>query len=150
MATGIIEYGNKEQVIKRKHYRMDCFWNIECRECSDLAEQEEENPWFSAMTTDISGGGCRFNSVRQCNQDSKLMIKIKNPEKNKENELSFKAKVIVSQLLPNRKDVYETRVSFMELSFGEQEQLIRWIFEEKRKFKWQERGLDNEEKYFDY
>jgi len=102
------------------------------------------------MTTDISGGGCRFNTTRQLKQDSKLIIKIKNPEKNKEDELSFHAKVIASQILPNRKDMYETRVSFVGLSFEEQEQLIRWIFEEKRKFKWQERGLDNEEKYFDY
>ena len=72
------------------------------------------------------------------------------PDKNKEDELSFKAMVIISQVLPNRKEVYETRVRFVDLSFGEQEQLIQWIFEEKRKFKWQERGFENEEKYFDY
>ena len=150
MAAGIIEYGSKKQVIRRKHYRMDCFWNIECMESKEVQKSEEENEWFEAMTTDISGGGCRFNSQKQFNQESNLIIKIKNPEKNKKEELLFDAKVIASQLLPNRKEVYETRVRFVNLSFLKQEQLIRWIFEEKRKFKWQERSFENEEKYFDY
>lgn len=150
MAAGIIEYGCKKPVIRRKHYRMDCFWNIECGMILSEEEQVGKDAWFTGMTTDISGGGCRFNSARQLNQDSTFIMKIKNPDKNKDDELSLKAKVIVSQLLANRREVYETRVRFIDISFGEQEQLIRWIFEEKRKFKWQERGLENEEKYFDY
>ncbi len=150
MTAGIVEYGCKEPVIRRRHYRMDCFWNVECQEISCKEGQEIKDDWFEAMTADISGGGCRFNSARQLNQDSTLVMKIKNPDKNKDDELSVEAKVITSQLLSNRKEVYETRVRFVNLSFIEQEQLIRWIFEEKRKFKWQERGLGNEEKYFDY
>lgn len=154
VTTDIIEYGQKEKVISRKHYRFGCLWNISCQECPDtkevLAATEEEKEWFQAATTDISGGGCRFNSSRQLEQDSVLIIKIKGSEKKKEKELLFKAKVIGSIPLPNRMGVYETRVKFIELSFCEQEQLIKWIFEEKRKFKWRERGLDHEEKYFNY
>lgn len=149
MVASIIEYGSKEETIKRKHYRIGCLWEVNCKECQSEAENEEDG-WFQATTTDISGGGCRFNATSQLTQDGILRIKINNPEKNKVDELSFKAKVIASQLLPNREGIYETRVKFVNLSFWEQEQLIRWIFEEKRKFKWQERGLENEEKYFDY
>ena len=112
--------------------------------------QIEEALWFQATVTDISGGGCRFNSERLLKQDTDLYIKIKNPEKNKEDELSFKGKVIASHSLSNRNEVCETRVRFVELSFEEQEKLLRWIFEEKRKFKWQERGFVDEEKYFNY
>ena len=150
MATGIIEYGCKEPVIRRKHYRINYLWNMEYQEESHKEELDISDNWFLAMTTDISGGGCRFNSTRQLNQDETITIKIKNPDKNKKDELSFKAKVIISQLLPNREKVYETRVRFIDFSFEAQEQLIRWIFEEKRKFKWQERGFGNEEKYFNY
>lgn len=150
METDIIEYGSREKTIKRKHYRINCLWNISCRMCRGDLEQTEEDQWFFAATTDVSGGGCRFNSTREFEQDSIIMIKIKNPEKNKEDELLLKGMVIASQLLPNRKGTYETRVKYVEPSFREQEQLIRWIFEEKRKFKWQERGFDNEEKYFSY
>lgn len=150
MVSGIIEYKSKEQMIKRRHYRMNCFWNILYQEEMDLDEQKENTTWFPATITDISGGGCRFNSERLLKQETNLLIKIKNPEKNKTDELSFKGKVIASQNLSNRKEVYETRICFIELSFEKQEKLIRWIFEEKRKLKWQERGFINEEKYFDY
>ena len=91
MATGIIEYGCKEPVIRRRHYRINCLWNMECQEESDKEELDMSDNWFLATTTDISGGGCRFNSIRQLNQDETIIIKIKNPDKNKKDELSFKA-----------------------------------------------------------
>ena len=159
MATGIIEYGRKEQVVRRKHYRIDCFWNLECMEILEDSERAEstklqgntkEGEWIPVMTTDISGGGCRFNSTKQFMEDCNLIIKIRNPEKDRKEDLLFDAKVIASQVIANRKELYETRIRFVDLSFSKQEQLIRWIFEEKRKSKWKERGLKNEEKYFDY
>ena len=147
----IVEFkknGNKNEALKRRHYRMGCLWDISCQEEAE-EENKQEKKWFSAVTTDISGGGCRFNSSVQPKDSSILIIKITEPNKKRE-ELIFKAQVIASLPLPNRREIYETRVKFIELSFLKQEQLIKWIFEEKRKLKWQERGSSYEEKYFNY
>ena len=144
----IVEFkkdGNKNEALKRRHYRMGCLWDISCMQ----AGENSENMWFPAVTTDISGGGCRFNSSIRSEDGSILKIKIVGPDSKKE-ELVFKAQVIASLSLPNRKEIYETRVKFIEFSFSDQEQLIKWIFEEKRKLKWQERSLCHEEKYFNY
>lgn len=128
---------------------MGCLWDISCRKADDNQKEEQEFIWFKAVTTDISGGGCRFNSSEQSESDSILIIKIAEPDKKKD-ELIFKGKVIASSPLPNRRGMYETRIEFIELSFLNQEQLIKWIFEEKRKLKWEERSLLYEEKYFNY
>ncbi len=160
MSSSIIESGNKEKKFqkKRKHYRLNCLWDIEYQVISDSdkifsdkdKKEMKEEPWLKGITTDISGGGCRFNSEEQQKQGDILIIKIKGLEKEKQEELFFHARVIASLPLSNRKKTYENRVEFLELPFLEQEKLIQWIFEEKRRRKWQERSLDDEKKYFDY
>ena len=153
MSSSIIESGSKEKKFqkKRKHYRWNCLWDIEYQVISDTDKNEnKEELWLKGITTDISGGGCRFNSEEQQKQGDILIIKIKGLEKEKEVELFFHARVIASLPLSNRKKTYENRVEFLEIPFLEQEKLIQWIFEEKRKRKWQERSLDDEKKYFDY
>ena len=173
-----LEHGSKEENFqkKRKHYRLNCLWNIkyqviskqtvdynkhsvymqeeneECVDRDSLASNQEEKKrenWLEGITTDISGGGCRFNSKDQQKQGDILVIKIKDLEHEGE-ELFFHGRVIASISLSNRKKTYENRIEFLGFSFLEQEKLIQWIFEEKRRRKWQERSLDDEKKYFDY
>ncbi len=151
MISDITESKSKEKKSqkRRKHYRLNYLWEVCYKVVSDNCENEEKDLWFKGITTDISGGGCCFNSERQQKKDDILIIRISGFEKEKE-EFIFRAKVITSLPLSNREKTYENRVAFLELSFLEQEKLIQWIFEEKRKMKWQERSLDDEKKYFNY
>ena len=73
-----LESGSKEKNFekKRKHYRLNCLWDIEYQVLSDVEEEESETKqWFTGITTDISGGGCRFNSEEQQQQDNILVLK---------------------------------------------------------------------------
>ena len=94
---------------KRKHYRLNYLWELEYQVISS-GNKEEELVWFKGVTTDISGGGCRFNSERQQEKDDILTIKIGEFEKMGEGGLILKARVISSLPLLNRQAVYENRV----------------------------------------
>ena len=171
-----LESGSKEKNFekKRKHYRLNCLWDIKyqviCKKnvnynkdsvympeencdkhnISNNSAETKKGNWLKGITTDISGGGCRFNSEEQQKKGDILIIKIKSLDQQSEEELFFYGRVIASVSLSNRKKTYENRIEFLELPFLEQEKLIWWIFEEKRRRKWQERSFDDEKKYFDY
>lgn len=115
MSSSIIESGSKEKKFqkKRKHYRLNCLWNIEYQVISDSDKKEtKEEPWLKGITTDISGGGCRFNSEEQQKQGNILIIKIKGLEKEKQEELFFMQESLPLYLCQIVKKLMKTEWNF--------------------------------------
>ena len=129
---------------RREYYRFSCALEMGSRA---LKEEEEEAladvgdkdilllplPLQSSTIVDISGGGLRFvadfayevNSLIICNYT--LLI-------NKDyKEYNLIGKVLSVRELENRKGVFEHRIQFVNMNKAEQEEIIKYIFDEERR-----------------
>lgn len=154
-----------EKFQRRQYYRLECIKDIECRLVApeeaeliekieaDSFEDEEEREmlrkqlnslqleWYQATLTDISGGGARFNAPMRYNPGDKIRIDISFEVKHCYFGHELKANVISSIPLNNRPDMFEIRVEFSEITVGQRETIIKFVFEEERKRRKRERGL---------
>lgn len=132
-----------ERIQRRQFYRLAHSMEIEFKE---LLEEEtpaaEELPWNTGTTLDISGGGCRFNSAAACTAGEKLELRFFIKMASGTYEQNWIGKVTASVPVPNRADVFETRVEFLGEERRKREQLVKFIFEEERKIRQKERGMD--------
>ncbi len=122
-----------EEEILEKKLRAEDFRNSDERaECRRRLSQFEKE-WLSGAITDISGGGARLNSLQQLNQGDKMRIKLDIILGNGLKKLILGADVIASNRIANRNDVFEHRVEFNDIMQRDREDLIKYIFEQERK-----------------
>lgn len=155
-----------EKYQRREFYRLACILDIEYRVVPDVemeltsriqnnefkTEDEKnkvydvinqiQNSWEPAIITDISGGGARFNSKIRQQKGEKLRISITFHISEGTIDYELKANVISSDILPNRLDMFENRVEFSEIESGQRESIIKYVFEEERKNRKRERGIE--------
>lgn len=147
-------YTGLQRYQRREHYRLSC--NIELK-YRILAEKEAEmllrlktpadyeNPQqnsghIKGITLDISGGGMRFVSAYQNQVDDYVLAEFAVPIAGKTVAYSILAKIISTREVPNKKCTYEHRVKFENISSKERELLIKFIFEEERRYRKNEKG----------
>jgi c-di-GMP-binding flagellar brake protein YcgR len=142
---------------RRQYYRLECIYDIEYRvitkemeiierkvSTDDFSSPEERtefrkrlnqlnNEWVKATFNDLSGGGARFTSRLSHEQGDKLRIKFDFNLGKDMKKLVIGAEVVASTKVLNRSDIYEHRVEFKEIGKNDREDLIKFIFEQERR-----------------
>lgn len=155
-----------EKYQRREYYRLECLIEVEYRIITDneitlrkklkensFVNEEElnicldnlktlEKQWIEGTIIDISGGGARLNS--ETNHESNQQIELRVPFDLSKNykEIKLKANVVFSLKLQNRIGFYEHRIQFSEISKEKRETIIKYIFDEERRIRRKEKGLD--------
>lgn len=148
---------NLEKFQRRQYFRLECIHDIEYRVISieesildrkmsteDFVNAEERaecrmklnqfnREWMSASVTDLSGGGLKFTSEMSHNSGDKLRIKLDFLLSRDVKKLVLGANVISSNRILNRMGAYEHRVEFTDIMQKDREALIKYIFEQDRK-----------------
>lgn len=132
-----IEYRivSKEEEILEQKLRSDDFQNDQERDVCKTKLAEFAKSWISGTVVDLSGGGARYNSPKQHSQGDKAKIKFNLTLSNGVKKLLIGANLIASTKIMNRIDIFEHRVEFIEITTKEREDLIRFIFEQERRLR---------------
>lgn len=130
---------------RRQYYRLECIHDVKYRFLTenddkipinyDKIEQNNEkveHNWTKGAIIDISGGGARLNSSIHHQKGDKIRIKLDLVIGNKLHQMELDAEVLASSRVDNRNDLYEHRVQFSNISKKDREDLIRYIFEQDR------------------
>lgn len=155
-----------EKYQRRSYYRLDCVLDIEYRILSTeelqwmqkfsddkhpTQEEQEQytqkfdeiaNLWEEGTAIDISGGGMRFISSTLYEPSDKLRIKLFLEDQGKIQEQVVLASVISSARIPNKTGSIEHRVKFLKISNEQRETIIKFIFQEQRRIRRKEKGLE--------
>lgn len=130
-----IEYRiiTKEEELLERKLRNEDFRNAderaECRKRLSLLSKD----WIQAAFTDLSGGGARLNSPQEHSQGDKIRIKFDFVIGSELKKMVLGADVISSNRIMNRTGMYEHRVEFNDIMQKDREILIKYIFEQERK-----------------
>lgn len=124
---------------RRQYYRLECL--IDFKYGVVLEEGQGPKSWVSGVITDISGGGIRFHSQKQL-QAEKLMVSFSLFTTQGLKNFQIEAKIISCLPTSNRNAKYEYRVEFHNIKKDDREIIVRYIFEEERKRRRKERGLN--------
>ena len=147
-------YTGLQKYQRREHYRLSCNIDLKYRVLSEKEAElmlrlktpaEFENPqqnlgYIKGITLDISGGGMRFVSVYECVPDEYILADFSVPIAGKTVTYSILSRIISTREVPNKKHTYEHRVKFEDISSKERELLIKFIFEEERRYRKNEKG----------
>jgi len=109
--------------------------SITPQEQTEIRERLEQlkNMWINCCITNLSGGGCKFNSGEKLEPGEKIVIKLQFNLKNKLRELEIVSDIIASEKMYKKAGFYEHRAEFSDISPKDREDLIKYIFEEERK-----------------
>ncbi len=153
-----------EKYQRRQYFRLECIQDIVYRivtEEEELLEQklienafddpevlsefrmrltELNRDWLHGSMTDLSGGGAKFTSDRQHQAGEKLKLKLELTSAEEKKEIILDATVVHSGIIINRRDIFEHRVKYVNISRKDREELIRYIFEQERKRRKYERS----------
>ncbi|MDD6208757.1 MAG: flagellar brake domain-containing protein [Clostridiales bacterium] len=126
-----------QKVLQEKNY-------ANTTEMQAFAEQYDtihnEN-WFEVTLVDISGGGARFFSQKEIDISSLISMCFPGILTETGKALELDGRLIACQPIPDRK-LFEYRAEFYNVSAKERENLVKYIFEEERKQRKKEKGLE--------
>ncbi|MDF2510392.1 MAG: hypothetical protein K0S04_258 [Herbinix sp.] len=150
---------NLVKIQRRQFYRLECIYDIDYRlvtldeellekrlkvddfendkereECKKNLSQFNKD-WIHGDILDISGGGLRFYSKYLHKQGDKLRIKIVVRVGNDTIKMEPEAQIVASYKIENRIGTFEHRVQFVDISPKDRENLIRFIFEQERRLR---------------
>lgn len=147
-------YTGVQKFQRRQHYRLECNIEVQYRvlteeEAKLLLNNQKPADFENALvgkgqirgiTLDISGGGVRFISQSPDMEGKHILIEFDVQIGNAPKYFSIVAVQIDTRKKPNRKNVYEHRVQFENISQRDREDLIKYIFEEERRLRKNEKG----------
>lgn len=139
---------------RREHYRLSCNIDLRYRVLTekeaemmlrlktpeDYENSQQKAGLIKGITLDISGGGMRFVSAYANLIDEYILAEFSIPVNGKIVNYNLLSRVIATREVPNKKNTYEHRVKFENISVKEREQLIKFIFEEERRYRKNEKG----------
>ncbi len=132
---------------RRQYYRLEL--NIPVRYMqiteteSNVMANEEELPerlgnlseYHTGETIDISGGGLRFTGDTLVEKGNRLAVVFDIDYDGNIERYLLAADVIMSFAIPQHHGMYEHRVEFKDISKENREMLIKYIFQEERKIR---------------
>ena len=147
-------YTGLQKFQRRQHYRLACNLRITYRVLSTVEadlltdpdaleafqEAVSEQGYLKGVTLDISGGGMRFTSEQPIEQNASILCKFSISVEGEENSFSVISHLVQSKEMPHRRKQYEHRVRFGHISNRDRETLIRFIFEEERRYRKNKKG----------
>lgn len=125
---------NMQKHQRREYFRLDFVFPFQFR-------SKNHYNWLAGTIIDISGGGIKFRSKTQLKADQNIECQISLDLDGEIHELLFPGKIIDSVIFDLNSYIYETRVSFDNISKEDREIIIRFIFEEERKRRKKEKGM---------
>lgn len=140
---------NLSKYQRREFYRLSCAINADIRY---LTEQEdgttggedvpydETVPMEKAIIVDISGGGVRCVGTRKYECGAKVYIKFLLHLQSGAKEYVIPGSILQVGEVESRQGMYEFRVRFENMRIKTREEIIRYIFDEERKYRKRERG----------
>lgn len=133
-----------EKQQRRQFYRLEKNMSIEYGQLSDSVAENVlmGNPlpdtydvvYNKGETLDISGGGARFVGRTVIDRDKVILFKLGVVVDKKSHDFTFPAKVVMS-FSTNQGGMFEHRVEFLNLNNTDRDILVRYIFEEERKYR---------------
>jgi c-di-GMP-binding flagellar brake protein YcgR len=140
---------NLRKFQRREYYRLSCALEMNARalekEEIDAVEQKSGYlvpglPLKRSIIVDISGGGIRFVGNYAYEPDCLICCKYHLLVDGKSKEYTLVAKIIGVRELEERKGTFEHRAQYINIDTLEREEIIRFIFEEERKYRKREKG----------
>lgn len=142
-----------QKVQRREYFRFECRTQIEYRVlgAEEKAIIESENvydtdewqiPWKNGIMLDISGGGIRLVSGAQEERDTLVQVRIDISIGEETDILYAFAKVLRSERSENNAAIFDVRLKFWRMDQGTRERIIRFIFEEQRRKRSKQLGLE--------
>lgn len=142
-----------QKVQRREYFRLECNRPLEYRvldgkEKSMLNEGIEYDAnaialeWQKASILDLSGGGIRFVSPQKENKDSYIQVRFQIEEGERQIVVYAYAVILRCEQNQNNRLVYSNRVMFVKMTKSIREKIIRFIFNEQRKRRLKESGLE--------
>lgn len=133
---------DKKEKITIEKLESNNFKSVEEKEQCEKDLQEIKEIWVDGTITDLSGGGARLSSAIQHEKDEQILIKMSIVSESGEKTYHLNANVISSIKFMNRIGVYENRVMFYRLKNEDREAIIKFVFDEERRIRRKEKGLD--------
>lgn len=128
---------------RREYYRFSCAISFKFR---NLTEDEEltirDNPFFAldydepmnkGTIVDISGGGIRFIAPLRLDENSRIYIYYKLPQRGNLKEYRIIGQILKTRELETKQGSFEHRVKYTNIDEDDREDIIHYIFEEERK-----------------
>lgn len=98
--------------------------------------------WKDAIMIDLSGGGVRFVSSYKEEKGSLVEVQFDIEHNNEVEIIYLYAELLRSERNPNNSSIYDQRIMFWKIDNGLREKIIRYIFEQQRKKRSQQLGLE--------
>lgn len=99
-------------------------------------EKNNENRGsIQGITIDISGGGMRFVSKKRTEAGQYMLLEFAVTVDGRKIPYSQLARVIYTKDVPTKANTYEHRVQFERITIPERELLIKFIFEQERRYR---------------
>lgn len=141
------------KVQRREFFRFSCRIPMEYRVIEE-AEREIVEPgdayyadevdlnWKNGVILDLSGGGVRFVCGVQEKKYSLLQVRFQIEIAGKPDVIYTYARLLRIQRNENQTGLFDVRLEFWRMDQGTREKIIRYIFEEQRKNRSKQLGLD--------
>ena len=136
---------------RREYYRFSCALEMNTGKIAEEKLQEvvqaegkvkpQTEKMNKSVIVDISGGGLRFVVEQKYDVDSLVLCAYRLFIEGQQKEYNLVGKVLSVKELINRPGVYEHRVQYVNINTEEQEEIIRYIFQEERKHRRKELGF---------
>lgn len=140
---------NLSKYQRREFYRLNCAMDLHIRLMTEEELQGKQNnephcdaaiPMEEAIAVDISGGGVRCVGRIRYEEGSYVYVRFCLNLQGKYKVYTLAGIVLQVHDIESRPGEYEYRVKFDNLTTKEQEEIIRYIFDEERKYRKRERG----------
>lgn len=135
-----------EKFQRREYYRLECIHDIEYRPITldeeiklkdhgsnNIKEETNKHTWTKGAIIDISGGGARLSSAVEQIKGEKIKLRLELVIGNNLRSMELEAVVIASNRVMNRRDMFEHRIQFKNISHKDRDDLIKYIFEQDRR-----------------
>lgn len=132
---------------RRQYFRLECTLDIEyclledsevekLKEEPDLIQEMIESESFTeAIVLDISGGGVRFASDEKLVPGTNILVNLNILTESGQKVYGVMAKVLSSNRIVNKENMYEQRVEYLEIAGHTREAIIKFIFEQERRLR---------------
>jgi c-di-GMP-binding flagellar brake protein YcgR len=107
-----------------------------------IAQEEKPCPVQTGRTLDVSGGGMRFSTKKELENQTFLYMNFRLASGPKEIPFAMVGEVISSQKHPKEPNLYVNRIQFHFKDLRDREKIVRFVFEEERRMR--NKGADDE------
>ena len=122
------------RVQRRRYFRLDCSLRVKYRVVNNVTcDQNIDDIFLESIANNLSGGGLNLMLEERIEKGKFVECKVFLDDIHKVN---FTGQVVTSE----RRDIeskfkYEVGITFVKISNGEREAVVRYIFEEQRKLR---------------